>query len=78
MNIFILNKSTNAVNLWFDDVRMVVCLEDGREIAVPLDWFPGPGMPPISKKTIGRLIGDGEGIHWEAPDEDMLVEGLLK
>ena len=24
-----------------------------------------------------RLIGGGEGIHWEALDEDILVEALL-
>jgi hypothetical protein len=25
-----------------------------------------------------RLIGGGEGIHWEELDEDILVEGLLR
>ena len=24
-----------------------------------------------------RLIGDGQGIHWESLDEDVSVEGLL-
>ncbi|MCF8236438.1 MAG: DUF2442 domain-containing protein, partial [Bacteroidales bacterium] len=24
-----------------------------------------------------RFIGEGEGIHWEDLDEDILVEGLL-
>jgi len=24
-----------------------------------------------------RLIGNGEGIHWELPDEDVSVEGIV-
>jgi len=35
-----INKSTNATNIWFDDIKMYVMLEDGRELSLPIDWFP--------------------------------------
>ena len=56
---------------------MFVRLDDGREIAVPLDWFPTLRDASENKKNNWRLIGGGEGIHWEDLDEDILVEGLL-
>ena len=29
-----------AVDVWFDSLMMHIRLLDGREINVPLDWFP--------------------------------------
>ena len=72
------NKSTNAVDLWFEELKMFVRLEDGREIAVPLDWFPRLRDATKKQRENWRFIGGGEGIHWEDIDEDILVEGLLK
>ena len=40
MNTLAITKSTNATEVWFTDLKMLVRLEDGREIAVPVDWFP--------------------------------------
>lgn len=78
MNTLVTNKSTNAVDVWFDELKMVVRLEDGREIAVPLDWFPRLRDATKKQREHWRFIGEGEGIHWEDIDEDILVEGLLK
>ncbi len=36
MNTSPINKSPLATNVWFDDSKMFVRLEDGRELAVPL------------------------------------------
>jgi hypothetical protein len=33
-------------------------------------------MPPTKRKN-WRLVGKGRGIHWEAIDEDIGVDGLL-
>jgi Protein of unknown function (DUF2442) len=71
-----INKSTNAAEVWFDTLKMFVRLDDGREVAIPLDWFPRL-RDATEKQKNWRLIGGGEGIHWEDIDEDILVEGLL-
>ncbi|RCW30059.1 DUF2442 domain-containing protein [Marinilabilia salmonicolor] len=77
MSILKIKKSTNAVNLWFDDRKLHLVLEDGREVSVPLEWFPLLRDASSKQLSNWRFIGDGEGIHWEDLDEDLLVEALL-
>ena len=77
MTTLTINKSSNAVEIWFDQLKMFVLLDDGREIAIPLDWFPKLRDASEKDKNNWRLIGGGEGIHWDSIDEDILVEGLL-
>lgn len=72
-----ITKSANAINLWFDDIKMYLTLSDGRELSVPIEWFPSLRDATQEQRKNWRFIGDGEGIHWEELDEDILVEGLL-
>jgi hypothetical protein len=57
---------------------MHVHLSDGREIAVPLEWFPTLRNATNEQRSKWRLIGKGVGIQWEDLDEDLSVEGLLR
>ena len=64
------------------DVRVTedtlsVDLSDGRSISVPLAWFPRLVHASAEERARWRLIGPGDGIHWEDLDEDISVEGLL-
>ncbi len=77
MNTLTINKSTIANELWFRDEKLYVVLDDGRELAVPVDWFPKLRDATEKQRNNWRFIGGGEGIHWEDLDEDILVEGLL-
>jgi hypothetical protein len=54
-----------------------VDLSDGRTVSVPLDWFPRLLNSTPKERQNWRLIGKGHGIHWEGPDEDISVEGIL-
>jgi hypothetical protein len=54
-----------------------VDLSDGRTISVPLAWYPRLLHATAEERKNWRLIGMGRGIHWEAIDEDISVEGLL-
>lgn len=54
-----------------------VRLADGREISVPLEWFPRLRDATPEQRRHWRLIGGGVGIHWEDVDEDISVESLL-
>jgi hypothetical protein len=54
-----------------------VGLSDGRTISVPLTWFPRLLYASLEERNTWRLIGKGQGIHWEDIDEDISVEGLL-
>jgi len=56
---------------------LTVDLSDGRTISVPLAWFPRLLHATSQERKHWRLIGKGQGIHWEDIDEDISVEGLL-
>lgn len=59
------------------DEALVVGLEDGRTIMVPLEWFPPLRDATKSQRECWEFIGQGQGIHWPALDEDLSVRGLL-
>lgn len=59
----------------FDDDSLWVDLDDGRVIAVPLAWFPRLLTATADERTGFELSPFG--IHWEALDEDISIEGLL-
>ena len=56
---------------------LCVDLSDGRSISVPLAWFPRLLHATTEERMNWRLIANGRGIHWQAIDEDISVEGLL-
>ena len=77
MSFLTINKSKLATDLVFSEDKMTVILEDGRELAVPLVWFPRLKNATTEQLNNWRFIGNGEGIHWEDLDEDISVERLL-
>ncbi|MDP2935465.1 MAG: DUF2442 domain-containing protein [Dehalococcoidia bacterium] len=66
-----------ATDIHFDGDMMHVVLTDGRQISVPLEWFPSLRSATEEQRGHWRLIGGGIGIHWEDLDEDLSVAGLL-
>mgnify|MGYP001026894769 FL=1 len=56
---------------------LIVDLDDGRTVTVPLAWFPRLLHGTIEERNKWRLIGKGEGIHWPDLDEDISVESVL-
>lgn len=67
-----------AVDVTCTDDALRVVLADGREISAPLVWFPRLQKATPEQRKEWRLIGGGIGIHWEAVDEDISVESLLR
>lgn len=67
-----------AVRVWFVDNKLCLLLADGREIGVPLEWFPKLRDCAEAERNNFRLIGNGQGIHWYDLDEDLSVAGLLR
>ncbi len=77
MSTWTVTKSHNATDLSFTEGKMIVFLNDGRELAVPLEWFPSLRDATSEQLNNWWFIGNGEGIHWPELDEDILVERLL-
>lgn len=59
----------------FDADMLWVDLSDGRTIAAPLAWFPR--LLAASPEQRAQVELSRYGLHWEALDEDISVEGLL-
>ena len=78
MNTFteISEATAVAVSCKVDTLKVV--LADGREVSVPLAWFPRLVAATPKQRAAWELIGGGIGIHWEAIDEDILVASLLQ
>lgn len=68
----------SAADVRFERDLLHVRLSDGREISVPLEWFPRLRDATDEQRRNWRLIGRGVGIHWEDVDEDVSVAGLLR
>ncbi len=66
-----------ATDVSFTKDSLCVVLADGREVTVPLEWFPRLRSATDQQRKDWRLIGGGIGIHWESIDEDISVESLL-
>ncbi len=66
-----------AVDVRVTEDTLSVELSDGRTISVPLGWYPRLEHASAAERANWRLIGKGQGIHWEDIDEDISVEGLL-
>ena len=66
-----------ATSVSFTKDSLCVALADGRELVVPLEWFPALRDATDVQRQDWRLIGRGIGIHWESIDEDISVESLL-
>ena len=78
MSILAVEVEPLAVEIFCTDDALRVILADGREIAAPLVWFPRLQKATPEQRKDWRLIGGGIGIHWEAADEDVSVESLLR
>ena len=77
MSTSVKHKPAIAKDLWFSDKKLFVQLNDGREIGVPIEWFPKLRNASEEELQNWRLIGGGIGIHWESLDEDISIDGLL-
>jgi hypothetical protein len=66
-----------AEKIWFDNDNMWVLLADGRQLSVPLAYFPRLLHATPDQWVHFEMSGGGTGVHWDALDEDISVEGLL-
>lgn len=66
-----------ALEVELTDDSLTVELSDGRTLSVPLAWYPRLQHGTPAERARWRLIGTGQGIHWELLDEDVSVEALI-
>jgi Protein of unknown function (DUF2442) len=75
MNTLNLEALASAVR--FDADNMWVELTDGRQLGVPLVYFPRLAKATAAERKNYLISGGGRGLHWDELDEDISVPALL-
>ena len=57
--------------------NLIVSLVDGREVRVPISWFPRVAAGSPTARANLRIIEGGRALRWPDLDEDIGVEPLL-
>jgi hypothetical protein len=70
-------ETPSAIGVSVNDDTLTIDLQDGRTISVPIAWYPRLLHATPEERDNWRLIGKGQGIHWQDVDEDISVESLL-
>lgn len=78
MGILALAADERVTEVGFDDGMLSVFLMDGRNIRVPLAWYPRLLHATPEQRNNWEVSGGGYGIHWPEIDEDLTTEGLLR
>ena len=66
-----------ASRVWLDDDNLWLELTDGRQLSVPLAYFPRLLRATREQRQQFEMSGGGTGLHWDEINEDISVEGLL-
>jgi hypothetical protein len=72
-----LDHEFTATRVWFSDDSLFVALDDGREVKVPLEFYPRLNKANSKQRENYKLLGLGTAIHWPDIDEDLSVEGIV-
>ncbi len=72
-----LANDISASKVWFDNENLWVILHDGRQLSVPLAYFPKLLKATSAQRRKYEFSGGGTGIHWDDLDEDISVPALL-
>ena len=70
-----LENAAKAVNVMFNEDSLIVELDDGRSISVPLAYYPRLYYGSMAERR--NWVIEGEGIHWPELDEDIRTADLL-
>lgn len=72
-----LEVDPTAANVVVTNDKLIVDLQDGRTLVVPLRWYPRLWHGTPAERNHWQLLGDGYAIEWPDLDEHIGIEGLL-
>jgi hypothetical protein len=66
------------IQVTVNDDKITAALSDGREISIPVAWFPRLVSATPAQRAKIEISPAGYGIHWPDVDEDISVTSLLR
>ena len=73
----ILTLEAKASKVFFDEDNLWLILKDGRQLSVPLVYFPKLLNATEVQRNKYEVSGGGIGLHWDELNEDISVPDLL-
>lgn len=78
MGTLALKADERVASVRISEEFLVVGLMDGRQISVPLKWYPRLVDASPTALSNWEICGGGYGLHWPELDEDLSTEGMLR
>lgn len=69
-------EEDRPVSVHVSDGMLRVQLQDRREIATPMEWYPS--LMQATPEQLTTVEMSSSGIHWPDLDEDLAVAGMLR
>ena len=76
VSTLVTQRDVFAESIGFSADSLTVRLDDGRALKILAGLLPEVARRNQAERENYELIGDGQGIHWPALDEDISVMGL--
>ena len=64
MTTLVLETDPAVIDVQLDADTLTVTLEDGRQLRVPLAWYPRLAAGSEAERNHWELLGDGYAIEW--------------
>jgi len=71
------DEDIKAVRFWIEAGKVHVETEDGREAAVPVEWYPRLAGATEHDLHAFKVMGGGRLIHWPLLEEALGIETIL-
>jgi hypothetical protein len=70
--------ANRATKLRFANGRMIIALDDGREISLPLSKYPTLLQATAAQRRNWEMIGPGDGFDWPDLNLQLAVDALVQ
>lgn len=77
MNSLAIDTLPSIVDVDIERDLLVVHLDDGRILSVPISWYPRLDHATEAERSDWTLFADGRAVEWPDLDEHIGVDGLI-
>ena len=71
------SSEPRIIGLQVTEDSIITQLADGRTVSVPLAWSWRLSDATPQQRNNFEIMGNGQGVHWPAVDEDISAAGML-
>ena len=77
MTAFVIERDPCAVRVTASESHLIVELDDGRIVSVPLDFYPRLAHATLAERQNCEIFGEGSAIEWPDVDEHLSVQSII-